>query len=100
MVNASNKAIEELQKKLVDTCFQMGIGFRIHVSNDESGKSVFSMKLDRQHEGDEVTELDGIKVFLDAASAAQARGYQLHYHDEPGGEFFLLTDIRGNKGNY
>jgi len=92
MLTVTSKAVEKLKQKLLHTCFAGDVGFRILVSSNESGKSVFSMKLDRQHEGDEVTELDGVKVFLDVASTALVRGYQLDYHDKPSGEFFLLRE--------
>jgi len=90
LVTASIKAIEELQKKLVDTCFEMSIGFRILVTSNELGEMLFSIKLDKQHEGDEVAELGSIKVFIDAVSAERVRGYQLDYRDKPSREFFLL----------
>lgn len=89
MLTASNKAIEKLQQKLVAACFEMGIGFKIFVQTDESGKANFNIKLAKQPRGDEVINLDSIKVFLDTASAAKLGNYELDYLDEPDGGFLL-----------
>lgn len=91
MVTANNKAAKQLREQLINKCFEVGIGFRMLVNTDESGKATFSIKLDTQHRGDEVIESNGVKVFLDPASAAQISGYQLDYQDEPDGGFFLKT---------
>lgn len=91
MVTTSNKAAKRLREQLVRRCSKTGIGFRIFARIDESGKATFSIKLDRQHRGDEVIESNGVKVFLDPASAAQIRDYQLDYQDEPEGGFFFKT---------
>jgi len=89
MVSTSNEAAKWLREQLVSKCFEAGIGFRMLVSTGESGKATFSIKIDRQHRGDEVIESNGIKVFLDPASAARISDYQLDYQDEPDGGFFL-----------
>ena len=89
MLTASNKAIEKLQQKLLQTCFEMGIGFKVFAQTDESGKATFSIKVAKQKRGDEVKELDGIKIYLNTASAAKLGNYELDYLDQPDGGFFL-----------
>lgn len=91
MVSTSHKAVQRLREQLIRKCFEAGIGFRILVTAGKSGEATFGIKLDKQHQGDEVIELDGVKIFLDPASAAQIRDYQLDYHDEPNGGFYLNT---------
>lgn len=91
MVSTSTKAVAKLREQLINKFFEAGIGFRILVNTDESGKATFSIKLDRQQQGDEVTESDGVRVFSDPASAARINNYQLDYQDEPDGGFFLMT---------
>jgi Fe-S cluster assembly iron-binding protein IscA len=90
-IGISAKAVTQLREQIVNSCVEAGIGFRMDVSTDESGEASFSIKIDRQRQGDEVIESDGIKIFLDRASARQIRGYQLDYQDEPRGGFFLNT---------
>ena len=89
MFSISSRAVERLREELIHKCFEIGVGFRIAVTTDEFGKATFSMKFDRQRQGDEVIESDGVKLFLDASSAAQIKDCQVDYHDEPGGGFFL-----------
>ena len=88
MLSISSRAVERLREELLQKCFQADIGFRVLVTS-EPGKATFSIKFDRQRRGDEVIDSGGVKVFLDASSAAQIKGYQVDYHDEPGGGFFL-----------
>jgi iron-sulfur cluster assembly protein len=97
MITTSNRAVEKLREQLVNKCLETGIGFRMLVSTDESGQAKFSIKLDRKHQGDEVIESNGVRVFLDPASAARISDYQLDYQDEPDGGFFLKT-IQEAKG--
>jgi Fe-S cluster assembly iron-binding protein IscA len=89
MLSISRKAAERLREELIHKCFQVDIGFRILVTTGEAGKATFNIKFDMQRQGDEVIESEGVKVFLDASSAAQIKDYQVDYHDEPGGGFFL-----------
>ena len=91
MLTTSDRAAEKLREELVNKCLEAGIGFRMKVSTDESGRATFSIKLDWQHQGDKVVESDGIKVFLDTTSLAQVEDYQLDYQDTPEGGFFLNT---------
>jgi Fe-S cluster assembly iron-binding protein IscA len=90
-MSISMKAAEHLREQLLQKFFEAGFGFRMDVSTDESGKVTFSIRLDRQCQGDKVIESDGIRMFLDSSSATQMRGYQLDYEDEPSGGFFLST---------
>ena len=92
MATISNKAVETLREQLVQKCFEAGIGFRICVSAEDSGEGSFSIKLDRQHEGDKIMDSGGIKVFWDPASAARISGYQLDFQDESAGGFFLKVN--------
>lgn len=97
MVSTSSKAAKQLREQLINKCFEAGIGFRMLVNAGDSGKATFSIKLDRQHQGDEVIESNGIKVLLDLASASQISDYQLDYQDEPDGGFFLKAtqEVKG-----
>ena len=89
MVSISSKAVATLREQLIHKCYESGVGFRMLVSTNKSGKATFSIKLDRQHQGDEVIDLGSVKVFLNPSSAAQISDYQLDYQGEPAGGFFL-----------
>ena len=89
MITASDKAIEKLREQLLRKNFEADIGFRVVINTDEFGKVGYGIKFDKQRQGDEVTELGGIKLFLDPGAAVQLRDHQIGYHDEPDGGFFL-----------
>ena len=97
MVNTTNKAAKRLREHLIDKCFEVGIGFRVFVNSSESGKSTFSIKLDRERPQDQIIESNGVKLFLDPASAARISDYQLDYLDEPDDGFFLKAtqEVKG-----
>ena len=89
MITISSEAAERLKEQLVHRFFETGIGFRVLVNAGDSGEATFGIKLDRQHDGDKVIESGGIKLFLDAPSAARIRKCQLDYTDKPEGGFYL-----------
>lgn len=89
MISISPEAVNMLKEKLVMSCSEAGIGFRVLVAADEHGEKTFSIKVDMAREGDQVLEAEGVKVFVDPASAAQAADYELDYIDEPEGGFVL-----------
>jgi Fe-S cluster assembly iron-binding protein IscA len=90
MINVSTRAVDKLKEELVQKCLDAGIGFRIMVNTDESGKITSNMKFDRQHQGDMVIDLGGVKLFSDPTSVAHVRDYHLDYLDNPDGGFFLI----------
>lgn len=88
-LTASDKAAEKLKEHLIQRCLNVGLGYRVINNMAESGKDTFSMELDKEHPGDEVVVLNGIRIFLDPANAALLRDYELDYLDEPSGGFRL-----------
>ena len=92
MFAASTKAKEKLREQLIHKCFEVGIGYRLLFTTDECGKATFSIMLDQQRQGDEVSELDGVRAFLDPTSARKVGTSQLDYVDAPEGGFFLQVD--------
>lgn len=96
MITTSDRAEEKLREQLIDKCIEAGIGFRMDVSTSESGETTFSIRIDRQCQGDEVMESAGVKIFLDSASARRIKDCKLDYRDETGG-FFLNTmhEVKG-----
>ena len=89
MMGITSKAIAVLKKKLLESCFEAGIGFRMLVEKNECGEKTLVIKPDRAREGDKVLELDGVRIFIDRASAAQAAGRELDCLDDPRSSFLL-----------
>lgn len=98
MFTTSIKAAKRLREQLIDKCFEADIGFRMLVNASESGKTTFSIKVDRQHQEDEVIESNGVRVFLDPDSAAQISDFQLDYQDGADGGFYLKTTQEARSG--
>ena len=90
-IGISAKAVARLREQIVNSCLEAGIGFRMLVESSKSGRANFSIKVDRQHQEDEVIESNGVRVFLDPASAAQISDFQLDYQDGADGGFYLET---------
>jgi len=89
VITASDKALNKLQEWLAHKYFETGIGFRILTSTNKFGELRYGMKLDRQCQGDEVAELNGIKLLLDPASTGEFTNCELDYVDEPDSGFVL-----------
>jgi len=98
MVTISDRAVDRLREQLIHKCFEAGIGFKFLIDTDASGRASFSIKIDMQHQGDEVIDLNDVKVFLDPTSAARMSHYQLDYQDEPDGGFFLNITQEAKSG--
>jgi len=99
MTTISNTAVAKLREQLIHKCFETGIGFRMCVNTDKSGRATFSIKLDKQCQGDKIIDSGGIKVFLDPASAARISDYQLDYQDKPDVGFFLKVSQGRESGH-
>jgi len=91
MVTASNRAVAKLREQLLNKLLEVGIGFRILVTADKSGAAIFSIKVDRQRQGDEVIDSGDVKLFLDPSSAARLGDFQLDYQDGLSDGFFFRT---------
>jgi len=89
MIVASDRAIEKLRERLIESAFKAGLGFRMLVTADKRGQRSFIIKLDRQHPEDRVVELGNVKAFLDSTTAGQIGDRQIDYLDEPDGGFIL-----------
>lgn len=85
----SSKAAAVLKQKLLESCFEAGIGFRMLVEKNECGEKTLVIRPDRAREGDEVLELDGIRIFIDRVCASEAAGRELDCLDSPRRSFLL-----------
>lgn len=90
MIQVSTRAVNKLREELVQKCLDAGIGFRILIAADETGKITSSMKFDRQRQDDEVIDLGGVKLFSEPGGVANVRDYHLDYLENPDGGFFLI----------
>jgi Fe-S cluster assembly iron-binding protein IscA len=90
MIQVSMRATDKLKEELIQKCLDAGIGFRIMVDTDDTGKIASVMKFDRQRQDDMVIDLGGVKLFSDPSSVAYVKDYHLDYEDNLEGGFFLI----------
>jgi Fe-S cluster assembly iron-binding protein IscA len=93
MIQVSSRAVEKLREELVQKCLDAGIGFRIMVNTDETGKITSTMKFDRQRQDDLVIDLGGVKLFAEPINVSNMKDYHLDYLENPDGGFFLIKRV-------
>jgi Fe-S cluster assembly iron-binding protein IscA len=97
MIQVSMRAADKLKEELVKKCLDAGIGFRIMINLNNEGKVSPVMKFDRQHQGDTVLDLGGVKLFSNPEEVAQVKGYHLDYLENPDMGFYLVKRATGMK---
>jgi Fe-S cluster assembly iron-binding protein IscA len=93
MIELGFKALEKLKEKLLESCYDAGIGYRILVTKKESGEISCVLKLGTKREGDHVIEFEGMRIFLDPLSAFYMRDSELQFLDMSN-DSFILRDNR------
>ena len=99
MMTASERAVQKLEDYLIQRCLDAGLEFRVANDSHKPGHAVLSIKLDKEHPGDEVVTSHGIRIFVDPASAALLKDCELDYLDEPTGGFCLKTERMAARGS-
>lgn len=90
-INISEKAMNRLKMKLLNSLQEVDIGFRMEVIRDDLNDLTLNIRLDKKRAGDEVYEKDGIKMFLDTDNNFSFEEYQLDYEDESDEGFIIKT---------
>ncbi len=98
-MTTSDKAAEKLKDELVQRFLNTGLGYRVVCDTSAPNHTTFSIKLDKEHPGDEVLVSHGIKIFLDQVSADLLRGYELDYQDGSTGGFCLKNEKVASGGS-
>jgi Iron-sulfur cluster assembly accessory protein len=89
MINVTNRAAEQL-RALVGSSAERGL--RIGVSKGGCSGMHYEMSLGEQRPGDVVVEDAGVKLLVDAESAALLRGATLDYNDSLTGAGFQIVN--------
>lgn len=89
MITITPRAATVLKNKLLRSCLETGIGFRLLPEKSEQGGTALIIKLDKVRGGDRTIEIDGLKVFIDTTAASLVGGKQLDYTGGTRGEFYL-----------
>jgi len=81
VITATPEAVHHLSALLSEQPAGEGRGLRLGVEKGGCAGWQYIMKIDGPAVGDTVIEQDGIRLFLDAESAASLDGVQLDYED-------------------
>lgn len=96
-MTTTERAIMKLKGILVQKCTDMGLGFRVIKDKDEAGYTIYDIKIDTEHPGDEIIKSNGIKILLDTETAAFLSDNELDYTEDPAsGSAFKILD-KSNK---
>jgi len=90
-INISNKAVDRLKMKLLNSIQEADIGFRMEVIGDGTNDFTTNIRLDKKRSGDEVYEKDGIQIFFNPESTFPIEEYELDFIDETEEGFIMKT---------
>jgi len=79
MIDVTSNAASLLKQKILQSCFEAGIGYRLAFARKENGDQSIILQLDQVREGDAVLDLEGLKIFVDSDSLSQAAGGEIDY---------------------
>jgi Fe-S cluster assembly iron-binding protein IscA len=89
MIELEFKALERLKEKLLESCYDAGIGYRMLITKTETEEISCILKLDIKREGDQVVEGNGMRIFLDPESALHMQDNELEFLDIYNDNFIL-----------
>ena len=91
MISLSSGAASEI-KRLLQKENKPEMGLRIGVRSGGCSGMSYMLGFDTAHEGDNVEELEGIKILVDTQSAAYLAGIELDYVDGLQGKGFTFKN--------
>jgi iron-sulfur cluster assembly accessory protein len=91
LVNLTPTAAEKV-RELLETEENPDLGLRVFVAGGGCSGMQYGMTLDEIQEGDEVFELNGVKVLLDEMSAQYIAGSEIDYVDSLMGAGFTVNN--------
>ncbi len=92
MIEVTDSAVKHLQDLLQDESDETHTGLRIFVERGGCAGMQYGMKLDSPVEGDEITERDGMQVFIDRESMTFLKGSTIDYSDSLTGTGFRIVN--------
>jgi len=91
MITLTPKALTEV-KRLLDNEKKPELGLRMGVRSGGCSGFSYMLGFDSLHEGDNVQEVDGVKVFVDLKSAPTLEGTEVDYTDGLQGKGFTFSN--------
>lgn len=93
MITITDNAVNHL-RSLLQERDDAGSGAGLRVGIDRGGCSglQYEMSFGQPQPGDEITERDGVRVFVDEGSLVHLRGAVIDYHDDLTGTGFRIQN--------
>ena len=92
MIEVTDSAVKYLQILLRNEADDSHTGLRIFVEKGGCAGMQYGMKLDSPIEGDEITERDGMQIFIDRQSMTFLKGSTIDYTDSLTGTGFRIVN--------
>ena len=92
MIIVTDNAVNQLRTMLAGRAAASHAGLRLSIERGGCSGLQYSMQFDELHAGDETVERDGVRVFVEGASAPHLRGSTLDYYDGLTGTGFRIEN--------
>lgn len=89
MITLTAGAVSEV-KRLLSKENNPALGLRVGIRSGGCSGMSYMLGFDTQHEGDNIQEFEGIKLFLDSKSAPYLEGTEVDYQDGLQGKGFTF----------
>jgi len=91
MITLTSKAVVEV-KRLLQSENKPELGLRVGVRSGGCSGFSYMLGFDSVHEGDNIHDIDGIKLFVDTKSLATLEGTEVDYSDGLQGKGFTFSN--------
>lgn len=91
MITLSPGALSEV-KRLLEKENKPELGLRVGVRSGGCSGFSYMLGFDTQHDGDEIQDIEGVKLFVDTKSKGYLEGTQVDYSDGLQGKGFTFSN--------
>ncbi len=92
MITVTDNAVKQLRTMLAGRDDADRAGLRLSIDRGGCSGLQYNMSFDPSQAGDEIVEQDGVRVFVEAASASHLRGSVIDYFDGLTGTGFRIEN--------
>ena len=92
MITVTDNAVNHLRALLAEQAAPADAGLRIFIERGGCSGLQYGMTVDRPQPADDVTQRDGVRVFIDPDSAVHLQGSVIDYNDDLTGTGFRIQN--------